>query len=286
MLCKRCRKLFKKQLTFAHPFEWRPKPWQLVKAIYNGPFGGSVRSSCHICNVLSSFLAPKSRNVSNSRQGFASVFMTIAHSFVMRTRVGFWFPSLDPSKTSECYEVKIIWSDVPVPYQFLVDKIYLLVIKPGGRSKTGSPGRTTDHFHIDFRYPMPLLAAPPVNNTCSQPSFDTAFCWLQKCKQSHQRCQIVAQRPYGYEIWNPTRLLYLVPSGSKAKPRMFLQDSSAETAQLHYAALSYCWGPEPRFLTTQGNIEKLKSGIPFKALPKTFRDAVVATIRLGPDIFG
>ncbi|KAL6691323.1 heterokaryon incompatibility domain-containing protein [Trichoderma pleuroticola] len=52
----------------------------------------------------------------------------------------------------------------------------------------------------------------------------------------------------------------------------------------HYVALSHCWGKlkkEERFCTYAHNIDALKIDIPYKALPKTFQDAVTVTRALG-----
>ncbi|KKP06993.1 serine/threonine protein kinase [Trichoderma harzianum] len=52
----------------------------------------------------------------------------------------------------------------------------------------------------------------------------------------------------------------------------------------HYVALSHCWGKlkkEDRFCTYARNIDALKMNIPYKALPKTFQDAVTVTRALG-----
>ncbi|KAF3065703.1 Serine/threonine-protein kinase ULK1 [Trichoderma lentiforme] len=48
----------------------------------------------------------------------------------------------------------------------------------------------------------------------------------------------------------------------------------------HYVALSHCWGKltkEERFCTYAHNIDAMKMNIPYKALPKTFQDAVTVT---------
>lgn len=48
-----------------------------------------------------------------------------------------------------------------------------------------------------------------------------------------------------------------------------------------YVALSYCWGESRNTLTTVDNIEERKRDIELSSLPKTIRDAVYITRRLG-----
>src|ERR1700678_2585285 len=48
-----------------------------------------------------------------------------------------------------------------------------------------------------------------------------------------------------------------------------------------YSALSYCWGGPQQYVTTNSNIEAMKAGIPFYALPFTIQDAVSVTRDLG-----
>ncbi len=54
-----------------------------------------------------------------------------------------------------------------------------------------------------------------------------------------------------------------------------------EGATGKYFCLSHCWGPEQIVTTTRANLQVHKREIPLNSLPKTFRDAVLLTRRLG-----
>lgn len=53
----------------------------------------------------------------------------------------------------------------------------------------------------------------------------------------------------------------------------FLYDS--EGASGSYICLSYCWGKVQNLRTTRSNIERMKEGIPWSDLPKTFQHAIM-----------
>jgi hypothetical protein len=55
------------------------------------------------------------------------------------------------------------------------------------------------------------------------------------------------------------------------------------STRIRYAALSYCWGSslEATYRTTSQNLEARKAGFSDAELPKTIRDAIVVTRRLG-----
>jgi hypothetical protein len=48
-----------------------------------------------------------------------------------------------------------------------------------------------------------------------------------------------------------------------------------------YACLSYCWGSTQTLKTTTQTLEAHKSQIIWEDLPKTFKDAINYTLRLG-----
>jgi hypothetical protein len=54
-----------------------------------------------------------------------------------------------------------------------------------------------------------------------------------------------------------------------------------KNSQAKYACLSYCWGQSKTFTTTSRSLRLRKTRIRFDTLPKTFKDAVTITRRLG-----
>ena len=60
-----------------------------------------------------------------------------------------------------------------------------------------------------------------------------------------------------------------------------LVEIEADSEQLEYIALSYCWGRIDNFITTSETLQKHKNGIPLRALPNPIHDAVIITRELG-----
>lgn len=124
------------------------------------------------------------------------------------------------------------------------------------------------------------------NNTNSDASFDCLSRWIENCSQSHRLCNKLHARRAVDADWLPTRLVKVIASEG-AEPTSILVEETAKVdysgAEVKYAALSYCWGPNPSFIKLTGsNLQDLTmSGVSIPVLPATFRDAVTATCRLG-----
>jgi hypothetical protein len=87
--------------------------------------------------------------------------------------------------------------------------------------------------------------------------------WMSTCLENHT-CQ-KNTNPGVY----PTRLLQLGLSSFR------IISTGNETPSGPYAALSYCWGPNPVFLrSTASNLETLKAGISYSQLPAGFQEAI------------
>lgn len=88
--------------------------------------------------------------------------------------------------------------------------------------------------------------------------------WIGNCLNMHEHCQKNIQ-PESY----PTRLLEL----GESTIRLVL--SVEETLSGPYAALSYCWGPNPTFYRLKAsNFHELQLGIFYTELPKAFQEAI------------
>ena len=90
--------------------------------------------------------------------------------------------------------------------------------------------------------------------------------------QSHASCS----NPSGFL---PTRLLQLEGGGT-----FRLVDGTECAARAQYAALSYCWGPEPadtKFRLLQTNVDTLRDPMPIDRLPLTYQHAFAVVEKFG-----
>jgi Heterokaryon incompatibility protein (HET) len=81
---------------------------------------------------------------------------------------------------------------------------------------------------------------------------------------------------YAIENWKGN----LKISGSDDCPHVQLQLCHENPPEGPYMALRHCWGGAPILRLMKDKVQEMEREIPFKELPKTFRDAVVAAKRL------
>ncbi|KAE8420427.1 heterokaryon incompatibility protein-domain-containing protein [Aspergillus pseudocaelatus] len=92
----------------------------------------------------------------------------------------------------------------------------------------------------------------------------TAQRWIKECLDGHETHPKDTQ-PRSY----PTRLLKI----QESSVRLVLP--AGEDVSGPYAALSYCWGPNPSFLRlSASNLQTLRDGIPHSSLPLAFQEAI------------
>ncbi|KAG7088723.1 hypothetical protein E1B28_012691 [Marasmius oreades] len=91
---------------------------------------------------------------------------------------------------------------------------------------------------------------------------------VENCSK-HERCQ----HPKPANL--PTRLLDCT---DPSQPRLFI---STGTEKEYYAALSYVWGEEQPNMTTSNNLEAYVKAIDLQLIPRTIRDAITVTHKLG-----
>jgi hypothetical protein len=95
--------------------------------------------------------------------------------------------------------------------------------------------------------------------------------WMSTCVDKHEQCQKHTQ-PHTY----PTRLLKL----ESHNIRLVLPQDDQISGP--YAALSYCWGPNPNFIRlTTNNLQEFRVGIPYTTLPIAFQEAILIVKELG-----
>jgi len=105
--------------------------------------------------------------------------------------------------------------------------------------------------------------------------FSLASSWLKTCSKTHGECNIRYDSHF-----KPTRLIDV---GSLGKAPRLIETSETDIHDEKYLALSYCWGSPPVGLakTTTRNISQRRKAISMKTLPRTYRDAITVTRRLG-----
>ncbi|KAM0425774.1 hypothetical protein ACHAPT_009024 [Fusarium lateritium] len=118
------------------------------------------------------------------------------------------------------------------------------------------------------------MVAKVQQSSGSEEALQLAKIWLQNCQENHPSYSELssnAKKP-------PIRLINLQGPDSS---RVYLCD--IDQIQDEYVALSYCWGPgSPGLFTTTNNVQSHRDdGVAIKDLPRTIRDAIHATTKLG-----
>lgn len=109
------------------------------------------------------------------------------------------------------------------------------------------------------------------HNTGSDKVMNTIRIWKSECLEKHPLC--ARKTPFSL----PTRVIDVGRADSSDDP--YLLESGGRAAP--YIALSYCWGSGKKFVSTRNSIAKRRERFMLAELPKTLRDAVLVTRRLG-----
>lgn len=120
------------------------------------------------------------------------------------------------------------------------------------------------------------------NSTASEFCFGLASKWLSKCHSSHTLCNEIQSiaNEQNSELVLPTRLIHV---GTDNRHPQLIETANVKLSgsAARYVALSYRWGKSPPLTTTRKTIKKRMSTIPLSSMPRTVRDAVIITRRLG-----
>ncbi|PQE08066.1 heterokaryon incompatibility protein [Rutstroemia sp. NJR-2017a WRK4] len=102
-----------------------------------------------------------------------------------------------------------------------------------------------------------------------------ALSWIRECRDTHEHCNMLYDTQF-----RPRRLIEV---GRRGKSPRLIETSFHGRDYSKYLALSHCWGKEmPEIATTKlATLNERKAGIPFRRLPRTFRDALTVTRGLG-----
>jgi hypothetical protein len=113
-----------------------------------------------------------------------------------------------------------------------------------------------------------VLGGLQVNEMFSPAYFDVAKRWLAECVKTHPEC--------GNDVPGlPSRVMCVSEDGQD--PHLM----SGEGKFAHYATRSHCWGLSNAGMTTSENQLRHQNAIPRDAFPKTFRDAIAVSRKLG-----
>ncbi|KAF4416315.1 hypothetical protein FACUT_12676 [Fusarium acutatum] len=129
--------------------------------------------------------------------------------------------------------------------------------------------RNSEPTRVRTEFP-PLRDIP--DNTGHEDVARLAKRWLQTCKDRHD-CGSASE-----DGWYPKRLIHV--GDERQYPRLIISEN--ERPEGCYAALSHCWGEDPKFLMlTSGNLLDFRSEIQLQKLPASFRDAIITCRRIG-----
>ena len=112
----------------------------------------------------------------------------------------------------------------------------------------------------------------------SSSSIDQVFSWIEECQSDHSQCRDVQSLAATKRIL-PTRLLDL--SSALEDNQVRLCSSKSLGPNIKYVTLSHCWGGLCDKRLTKNDKAAFEKGIMVDSLPKSFRDAVEVTRRLG-----
>jgi Heterokaryon incompatibility protein (HET) len=122
---------------------------------------------------------------------------------------------------------------------------------------------------------LPSYLSQLPKSTNSDASFNIAKDWLTECVQNHVNCRF---RTFDLAAL-PSRLLDVDLGPNSETVRV--EDTVELGFGVQYLALSHCWGSVATIKLTSKSLERCYFSISVDELPKTFRDAVSITRRLG-----
>ncbi|KAH9475557.1 hypothetical protein JR316_0012673 [Psilocybe cubensis] len=126
------------------------------------------------------------------------------------------------------------------------------------------------------RFPDRSVPASWSFSTSSDATFDLARSWLHHCLSEHNLCEEVRKTPASAKSSAfPTYLLRIEPE------KVYLCRARDENGRPRYLTLSHRWGGSRIMKLTSNNLSTFLSSIDINQLPKTFKDAIFITRKLG-----
>ncbi|KAH7086185.1 heterokaryon incompatibility protein-domain-containing protein [Paraphoma chrysanthemicola] len=122
----------------------------------------------------------------------------------------------------------------------------------------------------------------PLLNSGSPEALAQIRQWLQNCRAKHRCRKTISHREMAEDELEtlPTRVIDVTAFEDDSKVQLI---ETTGQSKANWVALSHCWGHERNhpLKTTRANLSQHLNNIAMSSLPKTFRDAVVATRALG-----
>jgi hypothetical protein len=135
-------------------------------------------------------------------------------------------------------------------------------------------------LRVDILGPFPSRATEQMGNF-QKSTLSMLSKWLVDCEQ-HQRCATRSNAHRRIFPGMPSRLLQILGDGIEIEVRLMEYDSiKLANGKIEYTTLSHCWGKGPTKQLSEHQYDRLASGIPSRALPPTFRDAVEVSAAVG-----
>ncbi|KAH9896204.1 heterokaryon incompatibility protein [Xylariomycetidae sp. FL2044] len=111
--------------------------------------------------------------------------------------------------------------------------------------------------------------------TSSEESWSKVSKWMNECMKNHTACDS------GDKNWYPTRLLDLGGESGSEPDAIRVIIGAEDNPAGRYATLSHCWGSAHFIQLLKATLTIYRQGILTNQLPKTFRDAIQVTRRMG-----
>lgn len=112
---------------------------------------------------------------------------------------------------------------------------------------------------------------PVSSRVDSDDVFSNVKMWMNRCLQHHDCCGTLNDPP---EL--PTRVLDVLSRGNEDKVQLYESNHHRGS----YVALSYVWGGDQPYKTTQTNLNRYQNEISVSTLSKTIQDAIKCTRKL------
>ncbi|KAK2771268.1 heterokaryon incompatibility protein [Colletotrichum kahawae] len=124
-----------------------------------------------------------------------------------------------------------------------------------------------------------LDIAPVDHSTGSPETVQRAVDWYQSCQLSHGKCSSLPTRGFG---WLPSRLIDIGQAEDDNWKLVITAENAGKLLDVRYATLSYRWGLKPQALMLNTlTVGGFLGGNPIANLPKTFKEFIVVSRKLG-----
>ena len=285
-LCYRCRRLVSEAECLKYNVEdllpsgfdrdTEQNPIQHVVEMYSSirDIAQSGNSGCHLCSILSAAVV-NGKSRSEIREMFDVERSNVPRIYAVLTLLPYYYRS-DAAFDLILNKGKPEYGDYDEYYLNRINERAVVLRRV--KNDVMLSCQMCDHCHetpfddrVLWETHKQFAHYRWTEYTGSETSIHMIEGWLKGCSTEHFACNVNLINE------SPTRLLDLAGLGIYSDIRLIC---STQAQGKRYASLSYCWGIENFFVTTQSNIDAFGHCIKFGSLPKTFQDAVVVCRRL------